>query len=412
MTTTMAAKDLDWCIDGANWPHRKASTFVEAGGIRWHVQRMGAGPVLLLVHGTGASTHSWRTLMPLLAERFSVIAPDLPGHGYTQIAPGSGMSLPGMSRLLQQLLDAVGAKPACVVGHSAGAAILARMAIDGRIAPAALVSLNGAFVPLGGMLRFLSPIARLMAATPLVARVFAGRAADPKALDRLLESTGSRLDATGTALYARLVQSPAHMHGALTMMANWDLDPLLRDLARLRCPRCCWPATTIAPCRRIRRRRWRHASRVRKSSGCPRSATSRMKKRRHASPPSSRSSSRDRPPAPDVRPRCSAVGQGFGRRAEQDGIVRAQVRLRVLRHGVAERLGRREHAQRHVHDVPGAHHRRAFHLEEAQQRVAQLEAERVERQEADAEARDHRLLDGFVARPAGAASMKSQKKRA
>lgn len=236
MTTTMAAKDLDWCIDGANWPHRKASTSVEAGGIRWHVQRMGAGPVLLLVHGTGASTHSWRTLMPLLAERFSVIAPDLPGHGYTQIAPGSGMSLPGMSRLLQQRLDAVGAKPACVVGHSAGAAILARMAIDGRIAPAALVSLNGAFVPLGGMLRFLSPIARLMAATPLVARVFAGRAADPKALDRLLESTGSRLDATGTGLYARLVQSPAHVHGALTMMANWDLDPLLRDLARLRVP--------------------------------------------------------------------------------------------------------------------------------------------------------------------------------
>ena len=232
----MAAKDLDWNVDGARWPNREASVFVEAGGIRWHVQRMGLGPALLLVHGTGASTHSWRTLMPLLAARFSVIAPDLPGHGYTQIAKDSGMSLPGMSRLLQQLLAAMGIAPACAVGHSAGAAILARMALDGGIAPAALVSLNGAFVPFGGVLRFLSPIARLMAATPLAARVFAGRAADPKALDRLLEGTGSRLDAEGTALYARLVQSPAHVHGALTMMANWDLEPLLRDLARLRVP--------------------------------------------------------------------------------------------------------------------------------------------------------------------------------
>jgi len=232
----MTAKDLDWRTDGANWPHREASTFVEAGGIRWHVQRMGTGPTLLLLHGTGASTHSWRTLMPLLAERFSVIAPDLPGHGYTPIAKDSGMSLPGMSRMLQQLLDALGARPVCVVGHSAGAAVLMRMAIDGRIAPEALVSLNGAFVPFAGVLRFLSPIARLMAATPFAARMFAGRAADPKALDRLLEGTGSRIDAAGTALYARLVQSPAHVHGALTMMANWDLDPLLRDLARLHVP--------------------------------------------------------------------------------------------------------------------------------------------------------------------------------
>lgn len=227
---------LDWRRDGLDWPHRDASSFVEAGGIRWHVQRMGAGPSLLLLHGTGASTHSWRHLMPVLARRFTVVAPDLPGHGFTSMAPRRGMSLPGMASLVAALLAELDVAPAFVAGHSAGAAILARMAIDGAIAPAALVSLNGAFLPFGGMLRFLSPIARVMAATPLAARLFASRADDPRALDRLLDGTGSTLDAEGVALYARLIRSPDHVHGALTMMANWKLEPLVRDLGRLTVP--------------------------------------------------------------------------------------------------------------------------------------------------------------------------------
>ncbi len=63
-----AADDrLIWGTDGRDWPHRDRSRFVEAGGLRWHIQRMGDGPALLLVHGTAAATHSWRDLAPLLA---------------------------------------------------------------------------------------------------------------------------------------------------------------------------------------------------------------------------------------------------------------------------------------------------------------------------------------------------------
>ena len=47
----------DWARDGADWPHRDASRFIVAAGLRWHVQRIGAGPTLLLLHGTGAATH-------------------------------------------------------------------------------------------------------------------------------------------------------------------------------------------------------------------------------------------------------------------------------------------------------------------------------------------------------------------
>ncbi|MFZ4410973.1 MAG: alpha/beta fold hydrolase, partial [Paracraurococcus sp.] len=81
----------------ADWPNRPTSRLVAAGGLRWHVQVAGTGPVLLLVHGTGAATHSWRDLLPLLARHFTVVAPDLPGHGFTERPRAEGLSLPGMA---------------------------------------------------------------------------------------------------------------------------------------------------------------------------------------------------------------------------------------------------------------------------------------------------------------------------
>ena len=131
---------LVWSRDGADWPNRDASNFVEAAGIRWHVQQMGEGPSLLLIHGTGAATHSWRGLLPLLAQHFSVIAPDLPGHGFTQSPPSHRLSLPGMAADLGALLRKLEVRPEIAVGHSAGAAILARMCLAGRIAPRLLVA--------------------------------------------------------------------------------------------------------------------------------------------------------------------------------------------------------------------------------------------------------------------------------
>src|ERR1700761_4966325 len=135
----------NWNIEGRDWPNREASRFVEVGGLRWHVQMMGEGPVALLAHGTGAATHSWRDLAPLLAHRFTVVAPDLPGHGFTATPSRHRLSLPGMAHDLGALCTKLGLRPAIVVGHSAGAAILTRMALDGLIAPNLIVSLNGAY---------------------------------------------------------------------------------------------------------------------------------------------------------------------------------------------------------------------------------------------------------------------------
>jgi len=227
----------DWAQDGHDWPNRETSRFVSAGGSRWHVQISGQGPVLLLIHGTGAATHSWRDSLRPLAEHFTVIAPDLPGHGFTEQPEKSGMTLPGMAAGLQALLARLGKTPDYAAGHSAGAAILAQMCLEGFITPKRLISLNGAMFPIalhGIAAPLLGPIAKLIAANPLVPLVFAWQAADGAVVRRLLNGTGSAIDPAGEKFYGRLARRSGHAGAALTMMANWDLATFSARLPALK----------------------------------------------------------------------------------------------------------------------------------------------------------------------------------
>ena len=230
---------LDFEHDGQDWPNRDASRFVPAAGITWHVQDIGPtdAPVLLLLHGTGAATHSWRGLIPLLTPRFRVVAMDLPGHGFTQKPPNSLLSLPGMAHGVCELVKVLGVDPVLVAGHSAGAAVMIRMALDCRIKPKGLVSLNGALTPYGGdAARILSPIAKLLFLNPVMPRLFAWQAGNRDAVQRLIRNTGSTVDAEAIEQYRVLVSSPGHVAAALGMMANWDLAPLSRDMGMLDVP--------------------------------------------------------------------------------------------------------------------------------------------------------------------------------
>lgn len=220
----------------ADWPHVAASRAVDAGGMTWHVQRMGTGPPCLLIHGTGASTHTWRGMLPMLARRFEVIAVDLPGHGFSGPLPSPARpTLPAMAHAVAALLETEDLSPAVAIGHSAGAAILARMALDEGMRPAHLVALNGAFFPFNERMNTLfSGVARAFATAPLMARLVARRGREPRAVERLMETTGSRLDAQGIELYARLLGEADHVRSVLSMMANWDLSTLANEMVGLR----------------------------------------------------------------------------------------------------------------------------------------------------------------------------------
>jgi magnesium chelatase accessory protein len=105
------------------------------------------------------------------------------------------------------------------------------MSLDRSIEPRLIVSLNGAFLPFGGLAALvLSPLAKALMFNPFVPRMFAWRGSDPAAVHRLIAGTGSAIDAEGERLYGKLVASPGHVAAALQMMANWDLRPLVRDL--------------------------------------------------------------------------------------------------------------------------------------------------------------------------------------
>ena len=232
-----AAQAPDWAVEGRDWPDREASRFVEAGGLRWHVQVQGRGPVLLLLHGTGAATHSWRELAPRLAAHYTVVAPDLPGHGFSASLPREQSTLPGFAAALQALMQALDREPAFVAGHSAGAAIAAQLALLSGSGVQRQAWINPALQPFDGWSGLVfAPLARWMAQRPQVARLAAWRAGDARAVQRLIDGTGSTLDARGVELYRRVLARPDHVAGALAMMAGWDLAPLAAALPRLATP--------------------------------------------------------------------------------------------------------------------------------------------------------------------------------
>lgn len=215
-----------------DWPHQGASEMIEAGSVSWHVQRFGVGPVLLLIHGTAASTHSFRKLADTLSGEFQIVMIDLPGHGFSSALEAP--TLPRVAEALGQLLRKMAVKTLLIAGHSAGAAIAIRMALDGWIDPREIIGIGAALKPYGGAANGIaSRLAKLAFMNPITPRLFAGSASSTR-VERLIRKTGSRIGVGGTAYYAALLKQPEHVKGALRMMAHWDLRPLLDDLPDLK----------------------------------------------------------------------------------------------------------------------------------------------------------------------------------
>lgn len=225
---------LNWEREGRIWPNRDASQFVRIGPASWHVQRFGeaGAPRILLLHGTGASVHSWRDLAPTLASEFELFACDLPRHAFTQGHPPEETSLIGMAASLQRLLEKCAFQPDVIVGHSAGAALALQIALDHHFR-GPIVGLNSALRPFPGLAAQVFPaIAKVLFVNPVVPRIFSAAASFGSEGERFIyRSTHSRIDAVGLACYTTLLRNSRHTKGALAMMANWDL-PSLRSRMR------------------------------------------------------------------------------------------------------------------------------------------------------------------------------------
>ncbi len=224
----------DWQIDGRDWPNRQFSSFHQAAGLRWHVQRSenADAPGILLLHGTGASTHSFAGLFAALAEKLQVLAVDLPGHGFTGNAPPGASSLPGMAKAIKSLLGTIGFDPVFALGHSAGAAILLEMVSENEIDTQRVFGINSAIEPIRGE-QFFSPIAKLAFLNPFSAGFLSLTARRSPVANSLLRATGSSLSPKQEGYYKLLLAHSGHVNGALAMMANWDLHGLNAKLGKI-----------------------------------------------------------------------------------------------------------------------------------------------------------------------------------
>lgn len=99
------------------------SRTAEIGGVQLHYLTAGSGTPLILLHGYAETSHMWRPIIPALAERFTVIAPDLPGIGDSGIptgGPTGSLDMKSAAIRIHDLARSLGVEKAEVVGHDIG----------------------------------------------------------------------------------------------------------------------------------------------------------------------------------------------------------------------------------------------------------------------------------------------------
>jgi pimeloyl-ACP methyl ester carboxylesterase len=96
-----------------------ASRTSQIDGVKLHYLTAGHGPAVILLHGYTQTSRMWRPIIPLLAAKFTVIAPDLPGIGESAI-PADGLDMKNAAIRVHALVKSLGAEKARVVGHDIG----------------------------------------------------------------------------------------------------------------------------------------------------------------------------------------------------------------------------------------------------------------------------------------------------
>jgi pimeloyl-ACP methyl ester carboxylesterase len=128
----------------AGAPRVSPTKQIELHGQAVTYRQMGSGPALVLIHGITSSSRTWRQVMPTLAEHYTVIAPDLLGHGRSA-KPRGDYSLGAYASGVRDLLVALDIPRATVVGHSLGGGIALQFAYQfpERVERLALVDSGG-----------------------------------------------------------------------------------------------------------------------------------------------------------------------------------------------------------------------------------------------------------------------------
>ena len=125
-----------------------ASRTADIDGVSLHYMTAGQGPAVVLLHGYAETSLMWKPIIPALARRFTVIAPDLPGIGDSAI-PKDGMDMKAAAVRMHALVKSLGIERAEVVGHDIGLMVAYAYAAQFPAEVTKLVVMD-AFLPGGG----------------------------------------------------------------------------------------------------------------------------------------------------------------------------------------------------------------------------------------------------------------------
>lgn len=219
----------------ADWPNRSFSRKVPTGDISWHVQIAGNGPIhILLLHGTGSSSHTWGELFTELAKTYTVIAPDLPGHGYTKNLGAKNLSLDALATKLSELREALKIGYfEHIIGHSAGATLALSYTLQNKQAKT-IVGLNPSLISLPSFYhRFIAPFLNPIVTSSFFTAVLADLLPHTKMIDSLIDSTNTKLNSEKRDRYKTLFKNADHLNGSMSFMAGTDIPGLLEQCKKI-----------------------------------------------------------------------------------------------------------------------------------------------------------------------------------
>ena len=206
--------------------------FITVGGTSTYLVEAGPadGPAVILVHGFGGSTYSWRyTSATLAAAGYHVVALDLRGFGLSAKGWDADYSHPAQARLVLGVMDAVGVKSAVLVGHSMGGNVAAQAAMMAPDRVRALVLVDAAIAPPGESASPVTGVAGALLGVPPIRRIaqFAIRLGlGGDTIEKMLRSAYADPSFPTTADVAA--------YGLAQQVTDWDLALLgvIRDSGR------------------------------------------------------------------------------------------------------------------------------------------------------------------------------------
>ena len=217
------------------WPFSQYSKFLETDNFVWHYQLIGkpGNPIILLIHGAGASSHSWANLIPKL-HKFQVLTVDLPGHRFSKIKKGIRPQHDTIVMDLIILFESLKIKPNVFVGHSIGAVIVLSLSVIYEGPLSSIVLINGALE------RFEGPAGTIF---PLMAKVFYGSPltkywirlfnSAETSLRKFLSISGSNLTIKNIDYYMKLMTDEDHVTGTLAFISNWNIGDIEKKLKKI-----------------------------------------------------------------------------------------------------------------------------------------------------------------------------------